>query len=143
MSETADGFRVPATQNFNTETFAGSVQQVLQDNIGQYVIVDFFMGTGTLETRQGILYDVATQYIVLYDEINLHYVVCDVFSIKFVTFLLPNHRPGQVPSGSAPVSENLDAQAPVSTAAGRGNQLPHRANIAQAAYRYALHRERD
>ena len=139
MSETADGFRVPATQNFNTETFAGSVQQVLQDNIGQYVIVDFFMGTGTLETRQGILYDVATQYIVLYDEINLHYVVCDVFSIKFVTFLLPNHRPGQVPSAPGDEEGNLDAAAqPTMT-----YHAPSRANMSQAAYRYVLRRERD
>ena len=143
MSETADGFRVPATQNFNTETFAGSVQQVLQDNIGQYVIVDFFMGTGTLETRQGVLYDVATQYIVLYDEINLHYVVCDVFSIKFVTFLLPNYRPGQVPSGSMNGNENLDAAAPSTAMPTMASQPAQRTNISQAAYRYALRRERD
>lgn len=100
MSETNinPDFQVPATQDFNTESFAGSMQQVLQDNLGKYVIVDFFMGTNTVEQREGFLYDVAAQYIVLFDEINLHYVVCDMFSIKFVTFLLPNYRPGQVPA---------------------------------------------
>lgn len=100
MSEmnTNQDFQVPATQDFNTESFAGSMQQVLQDNIGKYVIVEFFMGTSTLQQKEGYLYDVAAQFIVLFDEINLHYVVCDIFSIKFVTFLLPNYRPGQVPA---------------------------------------------
>lgn len=142
MSETADGFRIPSTQDFDTETFAGSMQQVLQDNIGQYVIVDFFMGTGTLETRQGILYDVATQFIVLYDEINLHYVVCDVFSIKFVTFLLPNYRPGQVPAGSSAAGENLDSQAQGASAPTMSYTPAQRSGIAQAAFNYAVRRGR-
>ena len=99
MSETNgnNNFQTPAEENFNTMTFQGSIQQVLSENIGSYVIIDFFMGTSVLETRQGFLYSVASQYVVLYDEISKHYVVCDIFSIKFVTFLLPNYRPGQVP----------------------------------------------
>lgn len=98
MSETmGQNFNTPAQPDFDTMTFSGSMQQVLQDNIGKYVIVEFFMGTDSLAMREGYLYYVAAQYIVLFDEINLHYVVCDMFSIKFVTFLLPNYRPGQVP----------------------------------------------
>lgn len=99
MSETSkNGFHVPPEQDFDTVGFQGSMQQVLQENIGNYVIVDFLIGTGTLESRQGILYNVASQFIVLYDDLNLRYVVCDIFSIKFVTFLLPGYRPGQIPS---------------------------------------------
>ena len=98
MSEmtTAGNFHVPPPQDFDTVGFQGSLQQILQENIGSYVIVDFLIGTGNLETRQGVLYTVASQFLVLFDDINLRYVVCDIFSVKFVTFLLPGYRPGQV-----------------------------------------------
>lgn len=133
MSETNTNtdFQVPAAQDFNTESFAGSMQQVLQENIGKYVIVDFFMGSGSLEQRQGYLYDVASQYIVLFDEINLHYVVCDMFSIKFVTFLLPNYRPGQVPA-LLDVLENAQRNIPAESTTTSATVTP-----AQAAFAYA------
>lgn len=135
MSENSTGvdFQVPAAQNFNTESFAGSMQQVLQENIGKYVIVDFFMGTGSLEQRQGYLYDVASQYIVLFDEINLHYVVCDMFSIKFVTFLLPNYRSGQIPE-LLNVLENAQRNIPAEEGASTA------VTPAQAAFAYATRR---
>lgn len=141
MSEmnTNQDFRVPAAQDFNTESFAGSMQQVLQDNIGKYVIVDFFMGTGSLEQRQGYLYDVASQFIVLFDEINLHYIVCDVFSIKFVTFLLPNYRPGQVPALLGALEgarQNMPSQQQDSTATSAA------VSPSQAAYTYATRNQR-
>lgn len=139
MSETNQNqdFRVPASQDFNTESFAGSMQQVLQDNIGKYVIVDFFMGTNTLEQREGFLYDVAAQYIVLFDEINLHYVVCDMFSIKFVTFLLPNYRPGQVPA-LLEVLENAQQNMPSNNSAATTAGI----TPSQAAFSYATRNRR-
>lgn len=138
MSEmnTNPDFQVPATQDFNTESFAGSMQQVLQDNIGKYVIVEFFMGTNTLQQKEGYLYDVASQYIVLFDEINLHYVVCDVFSIKFVTFLLPNYRPGQVPA-LLEALENARQNVPQSAQQTASGVTP-----AQAAFNYATRNNR-
>ena len=97
MSETTNmSFHIPPAQDFDTVGFQGSLQQILQENIGSYVIVDFLIGTGNLESRQGVLYTVASQFLVLFDDINLRYVVCDIFSVKFVTFLLPGYRPGQV-----------------------------------------------
>ena len=103
MSETPanNGFNVPPDQDFNTVSFQGSMQQVLQENIGNYVIVEFLIGTNGLTSRQGILYSVASQFLVLYDEFESRYVVCDIFSVKFVTFLLPGYRPGQIPTDNA------------------------------------------
>ena len=123
MSEmmTNNGFTVPPAQDFDTVGFQGSLQQILQENIGNYVIVDFLIGTGNLETRQGVLYDVASQFLVLFDDINLRYVVCDIFSVKFVTFLLPGYRPGQVREAAL---EDLAAQQ------ARANQLAE-ANAAE------------
>ncbi len=122
MSETMqnNNFNVPPDQDFNTVSFQGSMQQVLQENIGNYVIVEFLIGTGNLISRQGVLYSVATQFLVLYDEFEARYVVCDIFSVKFVTFLLPGYRPGQLPSSSdvprvsdtqTSSSENIDLPA--------------------------------
>lgn len=100
MSETDSGFQVPAEQPFDTEAFQGSMQQVLQDNIGTYVSVDFLIGTQSIVTKQGILYAVGAQFIVLYDDVNQQYTVCDIFAVKFITFYLPGHRPGQVSNGT-------------------------------------------
>ena len=75
----------PPSQDFDTLSYRGSMQQILQENLGSDVIIEFLIGTGNLESRQGILYNVGSQFVVLYDDINLRYVVCDIFSIKFVT----------------------------------------------------------
>lgn len=85
-------FVTPDEQDFNTLGFQGSMQQVLSENLGSYVVVDFVIGTGNLVTRQGILYYVGAQFLVLYDDVYLSYIVCDMFSIKFVTFLMPGCR---------------------------------------------------
>lgn len=80
-------FTVPPNQDFDTVTFQGSMQQVLQENVGKYVIVEFLIGTGSLTSRQGLLYYVGTQFLVLLDEFESRFIVCDIFSVKFVTFL--------------------------------------------------------
>ena len=55
MSETqvTNGFNVPPDQDFNTVSFQGSMQQVLQENVGKYVIVEFLIGTGSLTSPLG------------------------------------------------------------------------------------------
>lgn len=82
-----NSFSVPPDQDFNTLSFQGSMQQVLAENVGKYVIVEFLIGTGSLTSRQGMLYYVGSQFLVLYDEFESRFVVCDIFSVKFVTFL--------------------------------------------------------
>ena len=84
---------VPPGEDFNTNTMQGSLQQILSDNLGNFVVCDFVIGTQEMVKRQGILYFVGRSYIVLYEEIEMTYVICDIFSIKFVTFYLPGRRP--------------------------------------------------
>lgn len=124
-----NGFNVPEDQNFNTETFQGSMQQVLSDNLGSYVIVEFLIGTGQLSIKQGVLYYVGTQFLVLLDEIEARYIVCDIFAVKFVTFLQPGYRPGSVPS------ETSMMESDVTTAAVARDRTP-----SQAAYAHATRR---
>lgn len=64
----------------------GSMLQDLADNLGYYVEIDFLIGTQNIVTRGGILYAVGNNYVTLYQDLEDRYVVCDLYSIKFVTF---------------------------------------------------------
>lgn len=86
--------QVPAEESFDTIALQGSMQQILSDNLGQYVICEFLIGTHNMERRGGVLYSVGRSYIVLFDDFRRVYTLCDIFSIKFVTFFLPENRPG-------------------------------------------------
>lgn len=91
----AFALRAIPQQNFDTPEMMGSMQMVLSHNIGEYVLVEFLIGTERLMRKQGILYHVGTSYITLYDDQNNNFIVCDIFSIKFVYFYFPGQRPGQ------------------------------------------------
>ena len=92
MSSDMD-FTVPAQENFDTPGLQGSIQQILADNIGNFVVCEFLIGTQSVQTKSGVLYAVGTGFVVLFEEASRTYVVCDIFSIKFVTFYLPGMRP--------------------------------------------------
>jgi hypothetical protein len=71
----------------------GSIQRILADNIGEYVVIEFLIGTERLMRKQGQLYFVGTSFVTLYDDSSNNYIVCDIFSIKFVYFYYPGQRP--------------------------------------------------
>ncbi len=73
--------------------FAGSWQQALQNNVGQYCIIDFLIGTSGLVQKEGIIYDVGMSFITLFEPRSGNYVVCDFYSIKFVTFPAARNLP--------------------------------------------------
>lgn len=93
----------------------GSMQQVLMDNLGQYVQIDFLIGINTIVRRSGILYSVGRGYIVLYDESEQGFILCDAFSAKFINFY-----GGQAPAGSA-LNPGLGIVTPDETGALRPN----------------------
>ena len=68
------GLVTPPDETFNTDAMRGSMQQILSDNLGNVV---------------------GRSYLTLYEELTQTFVVCDIFSVKFVTFYLPGQRPGQ------------------------------------------------
>lgn len=86
----------PPQQDFDTPAMEGSMQQFLSENLGQYVVIEFLVGTQNAVTKAGILYAVGTSVVTLYQELSQTFVTCDLFSIKFVTFYLPGHRPWQM-----------------------------------------------
>ena len=134
MSEmnTGGAFNVPPDQNFDTITFQGSMQQVLQENVGKYVIVEFLIGTNGLTSRQGMLYYVGTQFLVLLDEFESRFIVCDIFSVKFVTFLEGRSATTYPSLDQQAVQGNSSSDAPAVEA---GNFTP-----SQAAYAHATRR---
>ena len=75
-----------ANPQTNEEVYSGSMAAILSQNLGFYVIVEFLVGTNRLEIKEGILYSVGISFMTLYDPTNDRYIVCDLYSAKFVTF---------------------------------------------------------
>lgn len=86
-------FRHLPQQNFDTPEMRGSMQQILSHNIGEYVVIEFIIGTDRIARKQGILYLVGTSFVTIYDDVSNNFLVCDIFSIKFVYFYYPGQRP--------------------------------------------------
>ena len=50
-------------------------------------------GTENIVRKQGMLYFVGRSFVTLYDENVNNFIVCDIFSVKFVYFYMPGDRP--------------------------------------------------
>ena len=95
----------PPEQDFNTPAMAGSMQQFLSENLGEYVVVEFLIGTASTIQKEGILYAVGTSVMTLFEERTGTFVMCDIFSVKFVTFYPYGSRPWQMSNPDARYSE--------------------------------------
>ena len=134
-----DSINIPPEQNFNTAAMNGSLQQFLADNMGEYVIVEFLVGTQTMTQKAGVLYAVGSSVLTLYEEVSQTFITCDIFSVKFVTFFLPGHRPWQAnrPEGVRS-PEQLESRWYVRLASGSfsGGQLLTRPGAAEGEGAY-------
>ena len=98
-------FTPPAGSGQTTVQLAGdnanvdpaTLQEILAEGIGQYVIVEFLIGTQLLVRREGILTNVGVSYLVLYEELSDTYMLCDLYSVKFATFFEEGERPADQP----------------------------------------------
>lgn len=72
-----------------------SIQEIIALSVGRYVIVEFLVGTQTIVRREGVLTAVGVSWLLLYDEEAGTSVVCDMYSVKFVTYFDPGARPDQ------------------------------------------------
>lgn len=87
------GINTPPQEDFNTQALQGSMQQILSENLGKFVIADFLIGISTIVRRAGIIYSVGRGYVTLYLDQYKAFEVCDIFSLKFVTFFPPGSEP--------------------------------------------------
>lgn len=88
-----DNFYHPPQESFDSEEMRGSMQAILSQNIGAYVVVEFLIGTQETVRKQGMLYFVGRSFVTLYDEAANNFIICDIFSVKFVYFYMPGDRP--------------------------------------------------
>jgi hypothetical protein len=61
-------------------------QGFLQTQIGRHVKVEFLLGTNMLVDREGDLVRVGTDYIIIQETETDDYLLCDIYSIKFIRF---------------------------------------------------------
>lgn len=89
------GINVPAEPagEFDTPGMQGSMQQLLSENLGKFVMADFLIGVSSIVRRVGILYSVGRGFLVIYNEDYHTFQVCDIFSLKFVAFFPPGFEP--------------------------------------------------
>lgn len=102
-----------ANPQSNSEVYYGSFASILAQNLGQYVVVEFLIGTNRLEFKEGILYSSGTNFLSLYDPMDDRYIVCDLYAVKFVTFYntttVPQsrmRRTSQTPGDNWPASNS-------------------------------------
>ena len=74
-------------EDFNENPYIGSIQQVLFMNKCEAVICEYLIGSSNLVTKSGVLFAVADKYFVLFHPNNNTYTVCDIYSVKFITFI--------------------------------------------------------
>lgn len=89
------GINIPAEpmSEFDSPGLQGSMQQLLAENLGKFVLADFLVGVSTLVRRVGILYSVGRGFVVIYSEDYHTFQVCDIFSLKFISFFPPGGEP--------------------------------------------------
>ena len=61
-------------------------QGYLKTKIGKKVRISFLIGTSTFQDRSGTLLDVGISYVIIQDIDTNTQTLCDIYSIKFVTF---------------------------------------------------------
>lgn len=68
-------------------TEPGYIPNYLKRNIGKNVLAEFSIGTNFFVDRTGIIKEVGVNYFVLHDSRFNTDVMCDLYSVKFVTSL--------------------------------------------------------
>jgi len=92
-SETEGMTSIPQ-DSFNTpldadEAARNSWRALLARNVGRNVLVRFLMGTQNMVTVEGELYEVGTDYIVIYQPLWDSHITADLYAVKFVEFREP------------------------------------------------------
>ena len=65
----------------------GYIPYYLASNIGKNVRAEFIIGTNQYVDKTGVLSEVGINYFVLYDVNSRANIMCDLYSVKFVTIL--------------------------------------------------------
>ncbi len=88
QSAVLPGTPLPFQQGFPPATEKGYIPYYLASNIGKNVRAEFFIGGSQYSDKVGKLIEVGISYFVLEDVNSRTHVMCDLYSVKFVTVLL-------------------------------------------------------
>ena len=80
-----DNFEHLPQENFDTEEMRGSMQAILSQNIGNFVVIEFLIGTGETISVSGLLKSVGNSFFVLLDPCTNAETTCDLYSLKLIT----------------------------------------------------------
>ena len=72
-----------------SEAARNSWRALLARNVGRNVLVRFLVGTQNITTVEGELYEVGTDYIVIYQPLWDSHITADLYMVKFVEFREP------------------------------------------------------
>jgi len=85
---TQGGIMIPETQQGPPpSTEKGYIPNYLASNIGKNVRAEFIVGTNQYVDKTGVLIEVGINYFVLLDVNSRAHIMCDLYSVKFVTVL--------------------------------------------------------
>ncbi|MBE7021916.1 MAG: hypothetical protein E7414_01690 [Ruminococcaceae bacterium] len=99
------------------QAYQDSFQAVLANNLGYYMVIEFLIGTSNLTEKEGILYAVGNNFVTLYEAETNRYIVCDLYSVKFVTIYNQTTRP------RSRMNNTLNRTANSPTSGGMGRRL--------------------
>ena len=85
-----DSFNKPLNAD---EAARNSWRALLARNVGRNVLVRFLIGTQNMVTVEGELYEVGTDYLVIFQPLWDSHITADLYSVKFVEFREP---PGEL-----------------------------------------------
>lgn len=74
------------------EAEAGSWKAMLRQNLGNFVVATFLIGTQGTVAWEGVLYDVGNNYLTIYQAGRDRYIVCDIYSLKYIEFYDTSRR---------------------------------------------------
>ena len=134
MSETGLGGNVQLPQGENS----GSMIRLLQANLGRQVAAEFWVGSYEIIVKCGILTAVSENYLILYDAENQTDIVCDFYSLRFLTFCAAGARNGAGESGESSETPSPDTSASAGTQTVSAIPRPR----AQAALNYTRRKTR-
>ena len=75
------------------EAARSSWRALLARNVGRNVLARFLMGTQNFITVEGELYEVGTDYLVIYQPLWDSHITADLYAVKFVEFREPPGQP--------------------------------------------------
>ena len=79
---------VPETQQGPpSATENGYIPNFLKRNLGKNIRAEFIVGTDQYTDRTGVLSEVGINYFVIHDVNSRTDIMCDLYSVKFVTIL--------------------------------------------------------